>query len=225
MNDDSLDRGRATMMEAEAPPSDSRIVPLSELHSYKVASGDPDVRGWSVVAGDGKTIGQVDGLLVDTAALKVRYLDVALGPGAGSGVAEAPPSPPENVTADAPVTVGTGIVGTPGLATYGTVTATGAMAGVPPLASEPLEEPFPAAPSGLAEDRHVLIPIGSARLAEGEDLVFIEDLRSEEVALLPAYDHGEVTREHEAALLARFNRPSHDLYDDERFYGARRGRR
>lgn len=220
MNDrDSLDRGRTTM-EAETPASDSRIVPLSELHSYKIASGDPDVRGWPVVAGDGKTIGQVDGLLVDTVALKVRYLDVALGSGEGAVVAEATPSPPENVTADAPVTVGTGIVGTPGLGTYGTVTATGAMAGVTPLVSEPQVREAVA-----AEDRHVLIPIGSARLAEAEDRIFVESLRSEEVPLLPAYDHGEVTREHEAALLSRFGRSSHDPDDDERFYGARRGRR
>lgn len=235
MNDrDSLERGRTTTMEA-APPSDSRIVPLSELHSYKIASGDPDVRGWPVVAADGKTIGEVDGLLVDAAALKVRYLDVALGDAAGSGAtaaADVPPSPPDKVTADAPVTIGTGIVGTPGLPTYGTVTATGAMAGVPPLASEPLvresvaaEEARPAAPPASAGQRHVLIPIGSARLGEGEDMVFIESLRSEEAALLPAYDHGEVTREDEAALLARFDRPAQDLYDDSRFYAGRRGRR
>lgn len=233
MNDsDSLDRGRTTTMETEASPSASRIVPLSDLQSHKVASGDPDVRGWSVIAADGRTIGRVDGLLVDTAGMRVRYLDVILdlGPEAGSatGVAEAPPSPPENVTADAPVTVGTGIVGTPGLPTYGTVTAAGAMAGVPPLVSEPLvresvaaEEARPAAPLGAAGERHVLIPVGFARLGGSEDQIFVEGLRSEEAALLPAYDGGEVLPEAEAALRARFDR---NAYDENRFYGVR-GRR
>ena len=230
MNDrDSLDRGRTTTMETEAPPSDSRIVPLSDLHSHKVASGDPDVRGWSVVAGDGRTFGRVDGLLVDTAEMRVRYLDVILdlGPAAGSA-AEAAPSPPENVTADAPVTVGTGIVGTPGLSTYGTVTATGAMAGVPPIASEPLvresvaaEEARPAAPLGTSGKRHVLIPVGFARLGGSERMIFVEGLTSEEAADLPAYGGGEVLRETEPALRARFDR---NAYDENRFYGVRGGR-
>lgn len=232
MNDrDSFDRGRTMTMAAEDPPSAARIVPLSDLHGHKVASGDPDVRGWPVVAGDGRTVGRVDGLLVDTAKMRVRYLDVILdlGPAAGSatGVAEAPPSPPDNVTADAPVTVGTGIVGTPGLPTYGTVTAAGAMAGVPPLASEPLvresvaaEEARPAPPSGTAGERHVLIPVGFARLGR-EDQIFVEGLRSEEAALLPAYDGGEVLPEAEAALRVRFDR---NAYDESRFYAVR-GRR
>jgi PRC-barrel domain len=234
MNDrDTLDRGRTTTMEVEAPASASRIVPLSDLHTHKVASGDPDVRGWPVVAGDGRTVGRVDGLLVDTAAMRVRYLDVILdlGPAAGSatGVAEASPSPPDRVTADAPVTVGTGIVGTPGLPTYGTVSATGAMAGVPPLASEPLvqeavaaEEARPAAPLGPAGERHVLIPVGFARLGGSEDRIFVEGLPSDEAARLPAYDGGELTREAETALLARFDRSS---YDENRFYSVRGGRR
>lgn len=53
-----------------------RIVPLNELDDFKVAEGDPDVRGWDVVASDGTTIGRVANLLVDTTAMKVRYLAV-----------------------------------------------------------------------------------------------------------------------------------------------------
>lgn len=219
MNDrDSLDRGRTTM-EVEAPPSASRIVPLSDLHTHKVASGDPDVRGWPVVAGDGRTLGRVDGLLVDTAEMHVRYLDVILDLKPAAGSAEAAPSPPENVTADAPVTVGTGIVGTPGLPTYGTVTAAGAMAGVPPLASEPLVRESAAAEE--VRERHVLIPVGFARLGGSESQIFVEGLRSEEAAHLPAYDGGEVLREAEPALRARFDRSA---YDENRFYGVHRGR-
>ena len=53
-----------------------RIVPLNEMDDYKVAEGDPDVRGWDVVASDGTKIGKVEHLLVDTSAMKVRYLSV-----------------------------------------------------------------------------------------------------------------------------------------------------
>jgi hypothetical protein len=43
---------------------------------YKVASDDPDVRGWDVLDSTGNKIGEVDELIVDTAAMKVRYLEV-----------------------------------------------------------------------------------------------------------------------------------------------------
>ena len=56
----------------------NRIRPLEELDDYEVADGDPDVRGWDVVASDGTRIGRVDQLLVDAQAMKVRYLDVDL---------------------------------------------------------------------------------------------------------------------------------------------------
>lgn len=62
-----------------------RVVPLSQLDDFEVADGDPDVRGWSVMSADGKKIGRVDQLLVDTGAMKVRYLDVDLRDGMGDG--------------------------------------------------------------------------------------------------------------------------------------------
>jgi stress response protein YsnF len=43
---------------------------------YKVASDDPDVRGWDVLDSTGNKIGEVDELIVDTDAMKVRYLEV-----------------------------------------------------------------------------------------------------------------------------------------------------
>src|SRR5687768_18538591 len=55
-----------------------RVVPLDELAGYRVARGEPDVRGWDVIAGDGRRIGEVDELLVDTEAKKVRFLDVSV---------------------------------------------------------------------------------------------------------------------------------------------------
>jgi uncharacterized protein (TIGR02271 family) len=51
---------------------------LDELNDYKVADDDPDVRGWVVKTRDGLAAGRVDGLIVDTDAMKVCYLDVEL---------------------------------------------------------------------------------------------------------------------------------------------------
>jgi uncharacterized protein (TIGR02271 family) len=53
-----------------------RVVPLNQLPGYKVADGEPDIRGWEVVASDGHRLGKVEELLVDTQANKVRYVDV-----------------------------------------------------------------------------------------------------------------------------------------------------
>lgn len=55
-----------------------RVVRLKDLKDYTVAKGDPDVRGWNVYANDGRRIGEVDELLVDVEAMRVRYLDVDL---------------------------------------------------------------------------------------------------------------------------------------------------
>lgn len=49
---------------------------LNELSDYKVASDDPDVRGWKVFDKDQRCIGEVDNLLVSKSAERVVYLDV-----------------------------------------------------------------------------------------------------------------------------------------------------
>jgi uncharacterized protein (TIGR02271 family) len=51
------------------------IVPLDDS-DLEVADDNPDVRGWEVISADNRRIGEVDDLLVDTTAMKVRYLDV-----------------------------------------------------------------------------------------------------------------------------------------------------
>ncbi len=51
---------------------------LHELDDYKVADGDPDVRGWDVKTSDGKRAGKVEDLIIDTDAMQVRYLDIEL---------------------------------------------------------------------------------------------------------------------------------------------------
>lgn len=49
---------------------------LHELSDYKVADDYADVRNWEVIDADKRTIGKVDGLLVNKAAERVVYLDV-----------------------------------------------------------------------------------------------------------------------------------------------------
>jgi hypothetical protein len=175
----------------------SQIAPLKELKDYKVAKEDPDVRGWNVIGRDGRMVGEVHDLLVDTGEMRVRYLDVELD---------------HSLLASAPTVPGA--------------------AGV--LGSQ-------AAP-GVAGRHHVLVPIGSARLDEDHDRVYLEGLDSHDAALLPAYDHQAFGREYETGVRRRFDRDyspasspaapisdrdfyAGDLYNDERFYGPRRKKR
>jgi uncharacterized protein (TIGR02271 family) len=151
-----------------------RIVPLDELDDFQVAEGDPDVRGWDVLSADGQKIGEVDNLLVDTAAMKVRYLDVDLD-------------------------------------------------------DDVLER---------GADRHILIPIGYARLDEEDDQVFVDSLSRANLSAIPEYRHEPLTQEYETDLRRHFHGDfaepgpagaaqdvySHDIYNEDRFYGSRRGR-
>ncbi len=49
---------------------------LEELSDYKVADSDKDVRGWEVKDKDGRTVGEVDNLLVNRNSERVVYLDI-----------------------------------------------------------------------------------------------------------------------------------------------------
>jgi uncharacterized protein (TIGR02271 family) len=55
----------------------SNLTRLSDA-DYEVAPNEPDVRGWDVVLGNDETIGEVDDLIIDPSAGKVRYLEVDL---------------------------------------------------------------------------------------------------------------------------------------------------
>jgi photosynthetic reaction center H subunit len=46
-----------------------RLAPMHQLDDYKVADGEPDIRGWSVRTADGRVAGKVDDLIVDTQAM------------------------------------------------------------------------------------------------------------------------------------------------------------
>jgi photosynthetic reaction center H subunit len=75
-DDDAAER--AEDIRTSAPAGDSRLARVGELSDYEVADHHPDVRGWDVVASDGHRIGDVKDLVADTAAMKVRYLDIEL---------------------------------------------------------------------------------------------------------------------------------------------------
>lgn len=49
---------------------------LGDLDDWKVADGDPDIRGWDVKTQDGRKLGTVEELIVDPAATTVRYMEV-----------------------------------------------------------------------------------------------------------------------------------------------------
>jgi photosynthetic reaction center H subunit len=100
-------------------------------------------------------------------------------------------------------------------------------------------------------DRDVLVPIGTAQVADGKDLVRVP-LTAERFGLLPLYDHGRLTRTHELEIRRHFSLGEaaaaavtgtaagaatgagtgtttrgfydDDGYDDRRFFGARRPR-
>jgi len=55
----------------------TNLTPLSRMDDFKITSNDPDVRGWDVLANDGKRIGKVEDMLVDRTSREVRYLAVS----------------------------------------------------------------------------------------------------------------------------------------------------
>lgn len=185
----------------------AQIAPLKELKDYKVAKEDPDVRGWNVIGRDGRMVGKVHDLLVDTSAMRVRYLDVELD---------------HDLLASAPAVPGTASV-------VGAYAAPG-MAGAGPVVDR--------GDGRHHAGHHVLVPIGSARLDEDHDRVYLEGMESHDAALLPSYDHQAFNREYETGVRRRFDRDytpvagredrdfyAGDLYNDERFYEPRRKRR
>lgn len=215
-----LHRDRLPTGDLDLALPGSPATPLRKLHGYRVAEGDPDVRGWEVVGADDRRIGHVDDLLVDTPAMKVRYLEVAL---ALDLLAEAEPG---------------GSLAAPGL--ISPMSAASAMGGQAPMASEALvqatlaeeETRLMQEPDRGSSTRHILIPVGFARLDREHARVLVEELHADDAAGLPDYDGQRLDREDEVSLRRWFDQThaegqesdfyAHDLYDEDRFYGPRR---
>jgi PRC-barrel domain protein len=231
MNDDKPDphRERIPTGDLDAALPGSPVLPLRRLHDFRIAEGDPDVRGWEVLGADGRKIGVVDDLLVDTGVLKARYLEVILDPSLFEEpqTAGTEPAEPAVATAD-----------TPALASpLGAAPATGGLADLmtetvvrATLSDE--ENRLTAEHHHGVGSRRVLIPIGYARLDGEHDRIVVEGLRAADAAGLPDYDERRFDRDYEAGLRRWFDRtyshaPEHDfyahgLYDEDRFYGPRR---
>ena len=60
------------------PRDARRLVPLRDLDDYKVAEGEPDIRGWNVYTATGREIGDIDDLLVDVDMGEVVMVDIDL---------------------------------------------------------------------------------------------------------------------------------------------------
>ena len=64
--------------ERMRPSDDPRCAGLKDLGDYEVAEGYPDPRGWTVRSADGREVGKVRDLIVDTGSMRTRYLAVRL---------------------------------------------------------------------------------------------------------------------------------------------------
>lgn len=60
------------------PRDARRLIPLADLDDYKVAEGEPDIRGWNVFTATGRELGDVHDLLVDPDLSEVVMMDVDL---------------------------------------------------------------------------------------------------------------------------------------------------
>jgi len=82
MNHDTHDARRKQVTLGETRSLDvssaGQLMHLEDLEDVRVADGNPDIRGWEVRAADGGKVGEVAGLLVDTGAMKVRYVELKL---------------------------------------------------------------------------------------------------------------------------------------------------
>lgn len=196
MRHDEVHPATSTAVAAE-------IAPLKDLKDYQVAKGDPDVRGWEVAGRDGRRVGKVNDLLVDTGAMRVRYLDVVLDP---------------DLLASAPRVPGTApVVGTyaaPGMAGAGPVVDRDR--GLPddghhvliPIGSAQLDEDHDRVLlEGLDSHDTVLLPAYDHRAFN----------REYETGLRQRFDRGYTPA-------ADRDFYTGDLYDEERFYGPRRRR-
>jgi sporulation protein YlmC with PRC-barrel domain len=50
--------------------------PLSEMKKVRIASGEPDIRGWTVFTSTGREVGEVQDLLIDPSIGQVVMLDI-----------------------------------------------------------------------------------------------------------------------------------------------------
>ncbi len=178
------------------------LVPLRSLPREHLASDDPDVRGWAVLGDDGNRIGDVDDLLVDAEARKVRFLIVALD--AAWESADEGPIPGMNPDA-------AGSASNFAAASVASVSGIEGLTGMAGQLAEEFvrstisDEELALARDGVpAEPRRVLVPIGAAAIDPDQRQIVARGLLASHAAGLPEY-HGQLlTHEAEAGLRQRF---------------------
>ncbi len=55
-----------------------QLMHLSEMNDFEIVDGEPDINGWDVRAASGDKIGEVEDLIVDSASLRVRYIEIEI---------------------------------------------------------------------------------------------------------------------------------------------------
>ena len=76
---DRTNRGMRDEAGVGPSPEDAgRLIRLTDLKHFKIADGEPDIRGWNVFTATGRELGEVDDLLVDTELEEVVMVDVDL---------------------------------------------------------------------------------------------------------------------------------------------------
>ena len=74
------DRNARELRDQAGVGPDARQVrhlrPLSEMKKVRIASGEPDIRGWSVYTSTGREVGEVQDLLIDPSIGQVVMLDI-----------------------------------------------------------------------------------------------------------------------------------------------------
>lgn len=146
-------------------PSQTRIVPLGNLKS---ASEAPDIRDWDVFGSDGKRIGRVHDVLLDSFTSRILHLDVEL---AASLVSPYPP-------------------GDRAEAAEAARQAEQDPSGERRMTFENLVSQEPHV--GERGDRHVLLPAGAAWMDMEEHRVLVHGLASADARALPVYEPAEV---------------------------------
>lgn len=227
MRDDSHDSDTDRTEPGTAP----RIAALRNLQGYRVAHEDPDIRGWEVVGGDGLRIGEVNDLLVDTAAGKVCYLDIQLdpslyrtGPDAAAPTEgkieekmdERPQEPDVAGSPELDPLADAGMSGVIGHAVAPAPVATPSLVGATTMTEFWVRESISDEENALTADRHldhrhhpgerhVVYPIGQAQLDDSQDRVILASQRSEDAVNLPAYVPGEISPDYEQGLRKWFD--------------------
>jgi len=72
------DRLRRDAAGVGPEPRRSGLFPLSELKKFRIARGEPDIRGWEVRTLNGRNVGEVDDLLVDPESGEVVFMEVGM---------------------------------------------------------------------------------------------------------------------------------------------------